>query len=246
MSTLGEKLKIARRNSGYTMEEVATMFELSPSAFVHYEKDRRTPEIELINKLASLYKVSVDFLVNEQPTKIDDDFAKILFTQILNVFPKKKPSVLQAKTHKDLKILSVYPDYVVEELLEKAYNQPKRNLFPVTEVIPRSELSSKEIIDYMHFPSQYLDEDSFVLKVSNDSFNSDGFMEGDLIAITKTSTVEPGRMVLAYVNEVPVIKRFYQVGDKIRLEPSDRFLKPLEPEEVEIIGIVTLHIRPVY
>ena len=57
-----QKLKKARKESGYTQEDVSLETKIPRSTLANYETGRVEPDIETIGKLADLYEVSVDWL----------------------------------------------------------------------------------------------------------------------------------------------------------------------------------------
>lgn len=65
--TNGERLKFLREKKGLTQKEVATRLGLEPAAVSKYELDMREPNIEAIKKLASLFNVSIDYLLGRTP-----------------------------------------------------------------------------------------------------------------------------------------------------------------------------------
>lgn len=53
----------ARTNSGYTQKEVADLLKISRQAYSSYETGSRQPDPEILIKLSSIFKVSVDYLL---------------------------------------------------------------------------------------------------------------------------------------------------------------------------------------
>lgn len=58
-----QRLKELRQNAGYTQEELAKKLELSSGAIGLYEQNRRTPNDSTLKKMATLFKVSIDYLL---------------------------------------------------------------------------------------------------------------------------------------------------------------------------------------
>ena len=63
---LGENLKIARQNSGYTQEEVSNILFVSQQTISNWEKEISTPSVSDLVKISNLYQVSVDTLLKDQ------------------------------------------------------------------------------------------------------------------------------------------------------------------------------------
>lgn len=63
LKNLGDKLKSARINSNLTRSQVSDLIGISVSMIGHYETGERVPSVEILLKLASQYKVSIDYLL---------------------------------------------------------------------------------------------------------------------------------------------------------------------------------------
>lgn len=66
---LPEKLKTLRLQNNLTQKIVAHRLNLSPSIISGYECGDRTPSIEVLLALSSLYKCSTDYLLGKDNTK---------------------------------------------------------------------------------------------------------------------------------------------------------------------------------
>ncbi|MBE5936925.1 MAG: helix-turn-helix transcriptional regulator [Lachnospiraceae bacterium] len=58
-----EKLKELRKANGYTQDYVASYLGIVRQTYSHYETGKRTPNYDTIYKLAGLYNISVDDLI---------------------------------------------------------------------------------------------------------------------------------------------------------------------------------------
>lgn len=63
LQNLGDKLKSARVNNNLSRNQVAELIGVSVSMIGHYETGERVPSVETLLKLASQYKVSIDYLL---------------------------------------------------------------------------------------------------------------------------------------------------------------------------------------
>lgn len=90
-------------------------------------------------------------------------------------------------------------------------------------------------------PSMFSPKADYFLSVKGTSMKNVGIMEGDLLAVHKTTTVRNGQIVVARIGDEVTVKRFFQSGSKIRLEPEneafDDILVDLESEEFAIEGL---------
>ena len=60
---LPEKLRGLRKAHSYTQDYVATALGIARQTYSHYETGKRTPDAETLYKLAGLYDISVDDLI---------------------------------------------------------------------------------------------------------------------------------------------------------------------------------------
>jgi|SRR5690625_1373369 len=65
MSILARRLKEARDRSGYKQIEAAKKLGISNGTLSGYERDYRDPDTDILYKMASLYDVSVDWLLGK-------------------------------------------------------------------------------------------------------------------------------------------------------------------------------------
>ncbi|MGN0628470.1 MAG: helix-turn-helix transcriptional regulator [Oscillospiraceae bacterium] len=62
--TLGERIKVCRKNSGMSQEKVAELVGVSRQAVTKWESDRSAPSTENLFKLAEIFGTTVDMLLN--------------------------------------------------------------------------------------------------------------------------------------------------------------------------------------
>lgn len=81
-----DKIKTLRKSLGYSQEELAKIINVHQTAVSQWEQGRTTPDIETIKKLASLFNVSVDYLLDRSnaPANPIDPFS------FSNIQPVKK------------------------------------------------------------------------------------------------------------------------------------------------------------
>jgi transcriptional regulator with XRE-family HTH domain len=60
----GGKIKLLRQGAGYTQEELAKKLGLSKSTIAHYESGRREPDTKTIIKIANIFNVSTDEILD--------------------------------------------------------------------------------------------------------------------------------------------------------------------------------------
>ena len=72
--TIGEKIKLARQEKGYTQVELAEKLGCSRSAIACYETERRTPDFKDLQNIAVMLGVSVEYFADMQPNNELTDF----------------------------------------------------------------------------------------------------------------------------------------------------------------------------
>lgn len=70
--TLGEKLKNQRKTNKYSQEKIAELVGVSRQAVTKWETDHSSPSTDNLIKLANIYHISLDELVNDSPTCPND------------------------------------------------------------------------------------------------------------------------------------------------------------------------------
>jgi repressor LexA len=79
----------------------------------------------------------------------------------------------------------------------------------------------------------------------------DGILDGDYIFVRKQATADPGQIVVVMVEGEATVKRFFLEGDRVRLQPANRTMKPIyvrrsEFRSVDILGRVVAVYRRVH
>ena len=82
--------------------------------------------------------------------------------------------------------------------------------------------------------------DNYVLKVRGDSMVEDGILDGDLVIISRRERADNGEMVVANVNGEVTLKRLYQEGERVRLQPANSMMNPIyaPARDVAVQGVV--------
>lgn len=69
MVLLGQKIKDLRKFSRYTQAELATLLGVTKSTVAAYENDSRQPSYEVLIKISKVFKISIDTLLIDEPSK---------------------------------------------------------------------------------------------------------------------------------------------------------------------------------
>lgn len=130
-SIIPERLKELRKANGYTQDYVASYLGIVRQTYSHYETGKRTPNYDTIYKLAGLYNISVDDLI--QFTVIAEELEEYSYS-------------IQSPSNEDL---SEYLDYLNNPSNSKKFhllNRYEKELLYYFEKL--SEDDRREIIEF--------------------------------------------------------------------------------------------------
>ena len=75
---LGDRLYIARLESGLTLEKIAEILDISYQAYRKFEKNICYPKVETLMKIAEMYNLSIDYLLgytnDKKPLREDNEW----------------------------------------------------------------------------------------------------------------------------------------------------------------------------
>lgn len=60
---LAQRLRKCREKSGYTQMMVAIYADITETAYSNYERAKQMPKLDILIRIAKVYKVSLDYLV---------------------------------------------------------------------------------------------------------------------------------------------------------------------------------------
>jgi len=66
MEMVGERLKAARQNTGYSQQAVADYIDKSREQISYYETGSRQISLSVLTKLSNLYGQSIDYFIGEE------------------------------------------------------------------------------------------------------------------------------------------------------------------------------------
>ena len=77
-------------------------------------------------------------------------------------------------------------------------------------------------------PEFFSPKADFMLRVIGMSMKNVGILDGDLLAVHKTSTAVNGQIVVARIDDEVTVKRFEQVKNKVYLHPENEAFQTIE------------------
>ena len=100
-------------------------------------------------------------------------------------------------------------------------------------------LAEENIEEYVEVPEiAGGEEGEYVLRVAGDSMKDAGILEGDHVIVRRQQDARDGEIVVALVGEEATVKRFFQEGDHVRLQPENEALEPIRSRDVQVLGRV--------
>ena len=90
-------------------------------------------------------------------------------------------------------------------------------------------LAQEHIEDHLSInPDFFSPKADFMLRVKGMSMKDIGLLDGDLLAVHKTSTATNGQIVVARIDDEVTVKRFEQIKNRIYLHPENREFQTIE------------------
>jgi SOS regulatory protein LexA len=114
------------------------------------------------------------------------------------------------------------------------------------QVVAGQPVEAVEDADAFDLADLFSPGEHYLLKVRGESMIEDAIVDGDLAIVRPQKTCRTGQIVVAMVDGMEAtLKRFYQEGRWIRLQPANSQMEPIrvEAERVEICGVVVGVIR---
>jgi len=121
MSTFGSRLRALRKNKGLSQKEFGKIFNLSESTIGMYERNERKPDFEILDKFASFFGTTTDYLIGRTDNSLIVNEEKEIS---LSEKDEKDIAKRMAKIKEDLKNakdtdgLNFYGEPMSEEAIE--------------------------------------------------------------------------------------------------------------------------------
>ena len=100
---LGDKIKLYRENKKMTQNDIANILDVSPATVSKYESGALEPNIESLKRLAELFEVSIDELLNDEEDKFD--ISKI---NVLDILREQKEMKLKGNLYHRTQVSFAY------------------------------------------------------------------------------------------------------------------------------------------
>ncbi len=109
---------------------------------------------------------------------------------------------------------------------------------------PLESYNEPQVLDIPTFFEFRADKDYFALKVKGESMIDEGIFHGDMVVCEKAETAQDGDVVVALVDgESTTLKKMYDEGDYVRLQPANPKMDAIMVRDVDVQGIVKAVLR---
>lgn len=141
MKTLKDNLKVLRKNYNFTLKDISKKLNIALSTYNGYELGNNLPNIFLLQKIADIYQVSVDYLLGHE-TK------NVLLLSVLSVEKREAIKKLIENNNLIASKVNIYIDVLkdrdAEIEKEKEKEMPNFKLTPY-EINKLRELNEREM-----------------------------------------------------------------------------------------------------
>lgn len=142
--------------------------------------------------------------------------------------------------------LEVAPKYLQEQRRYQHDAPPEIEMPLLGRIAAGSPVEAVAAQQTLNFGDFTGDPDTFALEVRGDSMIEDHICSGDYVLVRKSDHVRDGEIVVALVEGMETtLKRFYDEGEDVRLQPANSSMKPIRvpKKDVQIQGKVLAVLR---
>lgn len=218
---IGHRLRSLREAHGETAAELADVLGCSQATIYHYEKGRALPSVLDLEKIANHYGVPISyFLGHEGKEPAKEDRLESRLWQVAKEAEKLRREV-EELTGDMARLVWVpirgtvpggYPDFGEEVNLKEH--------FPV----PKGLITDRE--------------KAFALRVTGDSMNGRGILDGDVVVIEPIPEPEVGDIVVVRSDDGVMLRICKRDEKGLYLEAANEGYEPLRAKEGQIVGVV--------
>lgn len=206
---LGEKIKSYRESKNMTQNEIADILGVKSATVSKYESGTLEPNIESLKKLAEMFEVSVDELLNDEQDRFD--ISKI---NVLNILREQKEMKLKGNLYHNTQIIFAYNTNHIEG--SKLTEDQTRYIYETNTLL--AEKDSITDLDDVLETSNHFKLVDYMLDIANK--NLDEKMIKEFHKILKEGTSDSR-------------KDWFAVGDYKKLPNEVGGLKTTDPKYVE-------------
>lgn len=112
VSNVGDRIASLRRRMNLTQEGFSEKVGISRAALSHYEKNRREPDYETINRMADFFEVTTDYLLGRSDRESLTEKESEEYNEIISTIKKLEESGKE----KELEALKAYTKFLANAL----------------------------------------------------------------------------------------------------------------------------------
>ena len=199
-----EKLKMLRKESNLTQEELAEKLNVSRQAITKWESGDGTPDIENLKQISNLFNTTIDELVKEEKNVVIESKEKYTYIEELEIDHTKHFDINICK----IKELNIIPNAEEKVRIELSSNEEENlsenfkvkfdDLYNKLDIDIKAKQQVSDISINMYLPEKYIEEIELnskikTLNISNIELNKLEY-DGDLKYLNVRTS--KGRIVL--------------------------------------------------
>jgi len=100
---LGDVIKNLREENGYTRKYLAERLNISYSALANYENNARYPDADMIKRIAELFNISIDYLLNNNSKNLNFEYIMLKYNSLSDEGKKDFEKLLELLIIRDSK-----------------------------------------------------------------------------------------------------------------------------------------------
>lgn len=225
--------------------------DIHPTTIQKIVNGDRKPSLDLLETIAAYANLPLKSFFEETSdiyvdlNSLEKDHEKIDQLRELAAEYKVAKNNIDSEDHKIKTLKKEIQDseLEIEKIMSKVFRIPILGYVPAGGPV----MVEENIEGHIPLPALLLKSSTdFCLRIQGDSMEDVGINNGDLVLVHPQPTAENGQTVIARINGEVTCKRFYKLDNKCRLEPANSKYKPLDCEDIEIIGIVLKVIKEVF
>jgi repressor LexA len=258
-SPFGKRLREIFKGANNT--EIASILDTSKSNVTEYIQGRIPPSDTLL-RISEITKCDLHWLMTGEirketakPQKEDEHFVPVYFEEgverlIGTLAREEKTDISEMVRDLAIEGLALRGRIKTRSYDRLSYiNLGEREQKFITvrllgEIAAGKPIRAFEQFENVQVPEEFIKKgrETYALRVRGDSMVDEGIFDGDLLICVEAKDPFPGETVVALIDgEEATVKRFYQRGNQVRLEPANPDYEPLvlKADRVQIQGVVT-------
>ena len=168
-----EKLKMLRKESGFTQEELAEKLNVSRQAITKWESGEGTPDIENLKLISNLFNTTIDNLIKEEKNVNIENLNKFKFSEELEINHTKHFDI-NLGNFEEVNILPNSEETVRIELLSSKYENLAElfkvkfdDLYNKLDIDVKNNKKLDSIIFNIYLPEKYIEEIELNTKIKS-------------------------------------------------------------------------------